>query len=169
MNNFCTRSATGQVVIDGDNNRLIIDTECTAGGFALPGGTIETSAVRVAILDTEATVWVSSLDGQAIPESRHLLITHLTDLQNSGEKYADARRRTVLEWGHLPHLVREGRAEVTLLRPPTGMVEVWRLATDGERLSQLEVAAGPDGEVHLPLQVRGPHGAQLLYEVVVRD
>ena len=166
MDSCRVRSATGQVVIDGDKNRLVIDTECTAGGFALPGGTIETSAVHVAILDTEATVWVSSLDGHAIPESRHLLITHLTDLQNSGEKYADARRRTILEWGHLPHLVREGRAEVTLLRPPTGTVEVWRLATDGERLSRVEIPVAPDGQLLVPLEVRGSHGAQMLYEVV---
>ena len=61
-----------------------------------------------------ATVWVSSLDGEPIARSSHLLLTHLTDVQNSGTKYADEALTILLEWGSLPHLMRRGAARIEL-------------------------------------------------------
>ena len=37
-----------------------------------------------------ATVWASSLDGAPLRVSRRILVTHLTDVQNTGAEYADA-------------------------------------------------------------------------------
>ena len=73
------------------------------------------------VQDVPATIWVSALDEQPMVDSRRLLVTHLTDLQNTEIQYAERARQTLLDWGKLPHLVRAGRAEVRLqLADPRG-------------------------------------------------
>ena len=161
-----TQSANGQCVIDGTENILVLNTPKTAGGFAPAGKTIKTDAAQIKIFDSDATVWVSAVDDHDIATSKRLLITHLTDLQNTDMKYADIRRKVLLEWGHAPHIVQNGRAEITVKLQNPQAATVWRLRTDGERLSKLDATVTADG-LRIPLDIRGPHGAQLLYEVVV--
>ena len=61
-----------------------------------------------------ATVWVSALDGKPIAQSSHMLLTHLTDVQNNGIEYADPDLTILLKWGWLPHLMRRGTAHIEL-------------------------------------------------------
>ena len=161
-----TQSSNGQCVIDGTEDILVLNTPKTAGGFAPAGKSITTDAAQIKILDSDATVWISAVDDQPIASSKRLLITHLTDLQNTDMKYADIRRKVLQAWGHMPHIVQNGRAEITVKLQNPQNATVWRLRTDGERLSKLEAAVTADG-LRIPLDIRGPHGAQLLYEVVV--
>ena len=95
------RSETGEITIDGPRDQLTLDTAKTCGGYAPAGQTIQnkTETVSISIIGTNATVWVSSLDGESIPKSGHLLMTHLTDLQNDGFQYAEAERKILLKWG----------------------------------------------------------------------
>ena len=103
---------TGEITIDGPRDRMTLDTPRTAGGFAPAGDSIRTvHGVQIAVQDTDATVWVSSLDDQPIPGSRRLLVTHLTDLQNTEIRYAERARQTLLDWGRVaaPGPRRQGR------------------------------------------------------------
>ena len=161
-----TQSSNGQCVIDGTEDILVLNTPKTAGGFAPAGKSITTDAAQIKILDSDATVWISAVDDQPIASSKRLLITHLTDLQNTDMKYADIRRKVLQAWGHMPHIVQNGRAEITVKLQNPQNATVWRLRTDGERLSKLEAAVTADG-LRIPLDIRGPHGAQLLYEVTI--
>ena len=101
------------VAIDPETGTFLLDTPRTAGGFA-ESGTHVAGPLRFALRDAPATVWVSSLDGEPIASSSHLLLTHLTDVQNSGIEYADPAMTTLLKWGSLPHLMRRGAARVEL-------------------------------------------------------
>jgi hypothetical protein len=159
------QSASGQFTMDGPGDTMVLDTPCTAGCFAPAGKTVETAAARFAIRDTDATAWVSSLDGLPIATSRRLLITHLTDLQNTGVKYADRARTTLLEWGGTPHLLRNGAATVTLKRG-AGKAAAWALSTGGKRLAALPVRIAGD-TITLDLAVKGDAGARMIYEVVL--
>jgi hypothetical protein len=163
-------SETGEVLIDAPRNRLVLDTARTAGGFAPAGETVTTTTggVEITLLETDATVWVSALDDQPIRQSRRLLVTHLTDLQNSGIRYAEEARQTLLDWGALPHLVRAGRAHVTLhLQAPERYV-VWALSPGGKRLARVPAEVG-NGNLQFILDVAGdaPAGARMLYEVAM--
>ncbi len=133
------RSETGEITIDGPQGRLVLDTPRTAGGYAPAGQTIETSrgGVRIAVEGSDATVWVSALDQNPIRQSRRLLVTHLTDLQNSGIRYAEAARQTLLAWGRLPHLVRAGKAGLSIRLDNPAQYQVWALAPSGKRLAQV--------------------------------
>ena len=129
------QSESGELTIDGQRDVLTIDTPRTAGGFANPGETVTGADMKAKVMDAPATVWVSSVDGQPIRRSRRLLVTHLTDLQNQGVRYADSARRVLLEWGGLPHLVRAGRAELSVRVADPSKARVWELAQSGKRLA----------------------------------
>jgi hypothetical protein len=165
------RSETGEVLIDGTRDLLVLDTARTAGGSAPAGQTIETQTggVRVAVEGTDATVWVSSLDGGPIRESQRLLVTHLTDLQNTEIRYREPARQTLLNWGRLPHLVRAGKAEVAIRLSQAADYRVWALAPSGKRLAEVS-AKVEGGTLRFVADVAGDvaAGARMLYEVAVR-
>ena len=83
-----------------------------------------------------ATVWASSLDGAPLVESSRILLTHLTNVQNSGTKYADEALTILLDWGRLPHLMRRGTAEIELRVAP-GDWKVRRLSPSGRVLGEI--------------------------------
>ena len=95
-----------------DTGSMAVETERTCGGFA-EGGEIAAGPLR-AMLDCTAAVWASSLDGRPLAESRRILLSHVTDVQNSGIAYADDSRTVLLRWGDMPHLAHRGRARVSL-------------------------------------------------------
>ena len=135
------------VSIDPITGTFLLDTPCTAGGFA-ESGAHEAGALTFVLLASgksaasppvsgasplsqlspekalspkgalnqpvAATVWASSLDGEPLPTSSRILVTHLTDVQNSGIRYGDAARTILLDWGGLPHLAENGSAEIEL-------------------------------------------------------
>jgi hypothetical protein len=160
------QSETGELTIDGPADRFLLDTPRTAGGYAPAGGRIETKDLAIAIQDTGATVWASSLDGASLSTSRRLLLTHLTDLQNTGAVYGDARLQTLMAWGKLPHLVRAGRATVALRLTHPERARVWGLSTSGRRVGEIS-ARVEGGRLVIPLDVVAGGKARLLYEVVV--
>ena len=123
---------SGAVRIDRMRGTFRIETPRTCGGFA-EGGALEAGPLRftlcggaapaaqgadgsvaVAALSVPATVWASSLDGAPLAESRRILVTHLTDVQNTGEEFADADMTILKARGNLPCLLRDGTAKVVL-------------------------------------------------------
>ena len=116
----------------------------------------------------DATVWVSALDAEPIRTSRRLLVTHLTDLQNTEIRYREEARQTLLDWGKLPHLVRAGQAEVVVRLADAPKYRVWALAPSGRRLTGVPVSADA-GNLRFVADVAGDTtaGARMLYEVAV--
>ncbi len=159
-------SETLQLFIDAPSNTLLLDTPRTAGGFAPAGVNLRGNDVSIRIVQTDATIWVSSIDGKPIRQSKRLLITHLTDLQNTGATYKDVARTLLTDWGKTPHLVRNGSASVTIWMDDAKKAKVWALSTGGKRLEEIQVRARTRS-VSIPISVRGKNGARMLYEVVV--
>jgi hypothetical protein len=164
------QSETGEVWIDAPSDRLVLDTPRTAGGYAPAGQTVQApkGGVTIRVAGADATVWVSALDQEPIRRSRRLLVTHLTDLQNTDIKYAEEARQTLLDWGRMPHLIRAGQAEVSVAASLPGRYRVWALAPSGRRLAEVP-ATKSDGQLAFTADVAGdaPNGARLLYEVTV--
>jgi hypothetical protein len=163
------QSETGEITINGVEDTMVLDTPKTAGGYADAGKRVATADGRVAIelIGSEATVWLSSLDDQPLTTSGRILVTHLTDLQNSNIRYGERARQTLLSWGDLPHLVKAGQATVRLTNGNAAKLKVWALSTGGRRVGEVktsvagnvlqftaDVAADPSGS-----------GARMLYEV----
>lgn len=163
------RSETGEITIDGPRNQMILDTARTAGGFAPEGQTIQApnGGVTVTMRGTDATVWVSAVDDKPIRKSRRLLVTHLTDLQNTGIEYKEPARQTLLAWGEMPHLVRAGKAEVSIRLKSARGYRVWALSPGGKRIGEVPATVG-NGELSFTADVAADPawGARMLYEVV---
>ncbi|MCZ7648981.1 MAG: hypothetical protein M5U26_27620 [Planctomycetota bacterium] len=162
-------SETGELFIDGANDVMVLDTPRTAGGYAPDGKAVEAprGGVRAVMAGSDATVWVSALDDRPITSSKRLLVTHLTDLQNTEIRYGERARQTLLEWGKLPHLVRAGRAEVRVKLDEPGAYKVWSLATNGKRVAELKPEV-KDGALVFTADVAAggeEEGARMLYEI----
>jgi hypothetical protein len=158
-------SETGEILVDGDHGILRLTTPRTVGGVVPVGATLTAGPLTVTASGYRATLWASSLDGKPITQSKHLLLVHLTDIQNNNMRYA-APDRTVLEsWGSLPHIARQGTATVTLKH--SGRVQVWRLDTAGNRVAPLPVTQNGD-MVTLNLSTRAPDGSATIYYEIVQ-
>ena len=179
---------SGNVYIDSAAGSMLLDTPRTAGGFA-ENGAHQAGPLSFA-LDGAATVWVSSLDDEPIPDSSHLLVTHLTDIQNKGIEYADPELTTLLRWGSLPHIMRNGVAEIELnlaragtvpgaqdsntsavLPAPSGNITVYRLSSGGRRVGEVPFHLAVSGEAQSVLRFTArtdydPASATYLYEIV---
>ena len=125
----------GHIAIDRERGTFIIMTGRTCGGFS-EKGRIEAGALT-ADIDSSATVWASSLDDRDIAKSSRILVTHLTDLQNSGITYADDSLTVLEKWGSLPYLMRKGKAEVSLALSP-GKWNVVRLDSSGAEVARVD-------------------------------
>lgn len=160
------RANSGELDIDGERGSLIFDTPRIGGGYAEAGQDIlaPRSGVTVRGLTLGATVFVAALDDQPVSTSRRLLVTHLTDLQNTGARFAEGARRTLLAWGGLPHLVARGTATVTVKLADASALKVWALSTGGRRLEEVSATATADGLTFI-VDVKGRDGARLCYEI----
>ena len=158
-----TRS-TGGVTIDERRGSFRIETPRTVGGFA-ECGTIAAGPFAADIGDVPATVWASTLDGEPVARSKHLLLTHLTDVQNTNIRYADAGKRILLGWGGLPHLMRAGRAKVSLALSGSGW-KVRALASNGRPVREVPVCE-ENGRVTFTADVAADaKNATWLYELI---
>jgi len=139
-------------------------TARTCGGFT-ESGELAAGPLSFAVAGAPATVWVSALDDKPVAESSRLLLSHLTDVQNTEVRFGERARKTLLSHGKLPHLVRVGRAEVALALKKPGAYAVYALATSGRRLEKM-AAAVADGKLRFTASVAGAEGARMLYEIV---
>ncbi len=165
------RSETGELTVDAPQDILILDTARTAGGYAPAGKEIaaSVSGVRIGIRGADATVWVSALDNRTIASSRRLLVTHLTDLQNTEIRYAEPERKTLLGWGRLPHLVRSGSASLSIPLRGASKYQVWALDVTGKRLAV--VPSHVEGKAlcfQAAVDGNPASGAIMLYEIATR-
>ena len=112
-----------------------------------------------------ATIWASSLDGKPLAGSSRILLTHLTDVQNTGTTFEDDTMRVLLAWGGLPHLMRSGKAGVALSLSP-GKFEVFALDGDGSRRRKI-LSAVKDGLLVFEADIGAdPASATYMYEIV---
>lgn len=101
-----------------------------------------------------------------IRKSNRLLVTHLTDLQNTEIQYAEAARQILLNWGRLPCLVRVGKADVRIRFASPKQYRIWALAPSGKRLSEV-ASSVKDDTLSFTADVAGDPavGARMIYEV----
>ena len=161
-----TVAANPALGFDREKGAFTIDTPRTCGGFA-PDGTIAAGPLVATLGGTAATVWASSLDVAPVASSRRILLTHLTDVQGEGTKFADPEKTILLRFGK-GSLVRNGTAQIALALAEPAAYEVYELETSGRRLGTVPTEA-KDGRLRFTAAVDGPHGARMLYEIARKD
>ena len=198
------------LTLDKARGTMTIVTEQTCGGFAESGridagplsfeiagrdgpalqddsATNHSSLVtRHSSLDgghtVPTTLWASSLDGEPLERSSRILLTHLTDVQGNGARYADDQRKILLKWGKTP-LIEVGAADVSLrldtaaanhsslvtrhssLDGGCNAPTVFALDTAGNRVAEVP-AQLEDGALRFRVCTAGPEGGRIYYEIV---
>ena len=166
------KCAGGAISIDKATGTFLIDTPRTAGGFA-ESGSHRAGPLSFTLRSAPATVWASSLDDRPISESSRVLLTHLTDVQNSNIRYGDPDLKILLDWGRLPHIARRGTADIALAmsQPESGSAQtpvVYRLDTAGRRLGEVP-ATFENGVLRFEARTDiDRSAATMLYEIVRR-
>ena len=151
--------------IDHAAKAMSVDTPRTQGGFARAGGGFATSGMDVRLDGAHGAVWATAVDCKPLAESSRILVTHLTDVQNTGVQWADSDRRILLKRGGLPMRARAGTADVSL-KVASGPWKAYALGTDGARRGEVVVLFA-EGRLRLAARTaRDPQNATLLYELV---
>ena len=152
----------GQVVLDPEQGIFGVVTPMTCGFFAERGG-FAAGAVKAEIEGAPAAVWASSLDGKPVAESAHVLLTHVTDIQDTGTVYADHAKTILCKWGKLPHMMHKGTAKI---RVRTAADKVYAVGADGSRRGEIAAERQGDELVFTADTARDPKSATYLYELV---
>ena len=160
-------SETGEILLDGEEATLLVDTPRTAGAFSVDPGAVSVGPLEVETEGWGGAVWVSSLDGEPITSSGRMLLVHVTDVQNSGARFADRKRRVLEGWGELPYLARCGRARVDLTTGRADELHVWALDMSGRRVAEVE-STREGGRIRFVADIRGPAGACFYYEIAAQ-
>ena len=126
--------------------------------------TLSVEPLSVSDISVPATVWASSLDGLPVEDSSRILLTHLTNVQNSGTAYEDASLRKLVAWGKLPHLMQDGTCRISLAL--SSSAHVYALAADGTRMAEIQ-SRYADGRLAFTAKTNAnPQNAIFLYEIV---
>ena len=162
-----TVSDTGEISIDTRAGRLSIATPRTAAVCAVDKGNLSAGALSVSEMTTFCAVSASAMDGKPLEQSVRILLLHLTDVQNTGAEFKDAKMCDLKKWGKLPYLARTGSAKIAL-RNANRDLTVWALASDGSRLRKVS-ADYRDGAYVFTVAVAAGEGERqptMMYELV---
>jgi hypothetical protein len=137
-------SDTGQIALDTQvgSLRVITDrSEC----FALPPGA-DGEGITASIKNGAAfgSIFIVSVDGRPLKQSRRLLMMDLTDCLNTGTQFSTADHKKLLAYGQLPHLVRTGTAEVSLHLAAPQKWKAWAVDCTGHRLQEIPLKMAGD-------------------------
>lgn len=157
---------TQKVTLDKDTGQFVALTPKTVSLTLDKKGAWKNDTLSFDNAGERSTLTATALDSQPIASSKRLLLTHLTDLQNTNQKFSSSDRRVLEAWGELPYLVRRGAATVTLKRTDGATLKAYRLDTTGKRVAPLAIKATKDSAI-LELSTLAPDGSATLYYEVV--
>ncbi|RMD75808.1 MAG: hypothetical protein D6820_13905, partial [Lentisphaerae bacterium] len=161
-------SPSEQVLIDSAHGVLRIQTPIAWVGAASRNTRISDEHVSVKFHDSWATLALLARDWKPLRQSKHILISFLTDLVCTGMETIGDKHNIVLKWGKLPYLIRRNRATLTLSGMARGSWKLYALDTTGKRIREIPVSATPDGALAISLNnVIGDRG--VLYFELIRE
>lgn len=163
------RSSTGELELDGKNENWKAVSKRTESFLLKEGQSLTGEFASVKSKQSLASVFISSLDGVDLKDSKRILILHLTDVKNTLQKFGDKEMSLVLSWGKrasekTPTLVRAGKIDVTLQSSLDGY-KLYALETNGNRLFEVPINR-KNGVSNISLSIHNPKGSIIAYELV---
>lgn len=159
------KPAEGAVAIDRERNAFTVATARTCGG-SVEKGVFSAGPLAADCGNQITTLWASSMDGKDLASSSRILLTHLTRLYNSGDRFADRDGRYLLANGTTPYMMPRAQAKVTLALVRPENTKVYALDTDGSRRGEV-AATVENGKLAFACDTaRDATQATYLYEIV---
>jgi hypothetical protein len=135
--NLSAPTSVQPVQIDAAKGILSVDAGRTAGVFGPIGDLLVAGPMEATLSGHRAALWVSSLDGKPISTSGRMLLSHVTDVQNTGSRFSGPDREVLEEWGTTPHLLRAGGASIRIASSVASRLKVYRLDMAGNRVAEV--------------------------------
>ncbi|MCS6758376.1 MAG: hypothetical protein MO852_04345 [Candidatus Devosia euplotis] len=159
-------SDTGQIIVmPGQRLMQLVTPGAVAAAFAALDTPLELGPVTLRASTTPALFALSALDDLDLDSSRRTLVIMATDARNSDMAFADAAAREIVDFGHLPVLIRPGQVSFELAG--TGP---WRIETVGLDGVVGEVLVTGSGQMTLRLRLdNGTPAGPTTYFVIERD
>ena len=156
-------SSTGEIELDSGRRSLKVMTARSEALVISPG---ERSAGRFLSVENgraPAAFFAASLDNRALPDSRRILLLHLTDVKSENTAFSDKEMTILKDIGSSQLLLRRNKAaaELRLNRP----CRVFACEYTGERRFEIPVAKKA-GNCLVTLDNSAGEQGVMLYEVV---
>lgn len=162
--NLTDPTAPQPVQVDTETGTLTVNTPRTQGIFAPVGSNVTAGGLSALLSGHRGALWVTSVDRKPIPTSNRILLTFLTDVQNTNIRYSGPDRDVIESWGITPHLVRVGSAAVTLAVQNPARYTVYRLDMAGNRIAEIPVTRTTT-TLSFNVTNSGPSGQTLYHEI----
>lgn len=162
--NLSAPTSTQPVQADTAKGILSVDAGRTVGVFGPIGDLLAAGPLEATLSGHRAALWVSSLDGKPIASSGRMLLSHVTDVQNSGMRYSGPDRDVLEDWGTTPHLLRAGGATVRVASTVAAKLKVYRLDMAGNRVAEVP-ATVQDGRLVFTISNGGAPSPTLYHEI----
>ena len=136
------QSDTNEILVDAPQRLARVITPRTeAISFERISSPYVLNVLTIDAASGPALVALSSLDGETIEKSAHLLLIFATDARNSDMKFRDSDQRTIKSYGRFPVLIKHERVRLRINPAAVGSWSLTSLHLNGEMGDPLEVAA----------------------------
>jgi len=137
------KSSTGQLKIDYKRGLLLINSPRSQGatGFFTPDAAIKLHDVTLLFDNKYGTFLITSLDGENINKSKHILIQFFAEESNYNWKTAPItgkKFRRLESVGNSPLIVREVSGLATFPKMKSSEWSMWKLGINGQRISSIK-------------------------------
>jgi hypothetical protein len=132
-------SDTGELLLETRRRRMRVVTPRTEAVVFDRGLPIALSALTIESASGPGLLAASSLDDRPLQESGRILVVFATDALNSGMRFAEPQRKTLLELGGLPVVMRGERATLRLTHQRPEQLRLYAAALNGERTEEIPV------------------------------
>ncbi|MDD3154518.1 MAG: hypothetical protein PHS41_06595 [Victivallaceae bacterium] len=131
------RSSSGEMELDATGETLKIVTAHSEILLRNSQGKLSGERLSAVLSPAGATVGCIALDHAPLGSSKRMLVLHLTDMLNTNDTFADPAMRLYEKVGTLPHLLRRGKAQLTLRLEGDAPCDVYALNFSGARCKKI--------------------------------
>ena len=160
------RSDTGQIELEGKAGRFRVVTEKSETFVLHNPDTVTGRNVTVKGDKKYAVLSVMSVDGLDLPESKRMLILHLTDVQRSNTRFGNKVGTILEKWGTLPYLARCGSATINIKHNDLTGYKLFAVDTGGNRLFEMPYKKISKKEISINVNTSIKSKVVMAYELV---
>lgn len=157
------KSATGEIELDWGKGLCLIDAPQAQGacGFLKNAGSIRLKDITLEIRNEYATAVAISLDGKKLSESSKILLQVMTEDRNYGWKTSGEKRKTILDFGQAPIIVKDIEGKISIRHSNSGKMKITSLDMNG--YAKKEISSSSDTEIVLFLE------KNVIYYMISKD
>lgn len=163
-------SDTGQILLNSRQRQIHVDTPRSQGA-SLPEEKPEIQLTNLSArsLGTRMGVFLSAIDQKPIAQSGRLLLMVTTDALNSKMQFEGPDRRTLVNLGAMPMLVKTGQVEVTISNANAAKLKAWALDVTGKRTGEIATQATEPGKLAMKIDTAAlTDGPAIYFELAER-